>query len=161
MLATAESAMREAQAVSSSIALPAMASYATKNPIIVDNSNFSSTSSRNTPCATPCLRNAPTRSSHGVTTWSTMCWKNLASLDNTMPTRLTSMSLSRTQSTNRCNSCVKCSRVGLGTGSGGIRDGQIHRANSGAAARRHYDIGGKSWFWPHRSAGPPPRWSRR
>ena len=22
-------------------------------------------------------------------------------------------------------------------------------------------IGGKSWFWPHRSAGPPPRWSRR
>ena len=92
-------------------------SYATKDPIIVDNSNFSSTSSRNTPCATPCLRNAPTRSSHGVTTWSTMCWKNSASLDNTMPTRLTSMSLSRTQSTNRCNSCVKCSRVGLGTGS--------------------------------------------
>ena len=58
--------MREAQAVSSSIALPSMASYATKDPIIVDNSNFSSTSSRNTPCATPCLRNAPTRSSHGV-----------------------------------------------------------------------------------------------
>lgn len=47
------------QAVSSSIALPSMASYATKDPIIVDNSNFSSTSSRNTPCATPCLRNAP------------------------------------------------------------------------------------------------------
>ena len=63
--------MREAQAVSSSIALPSMASYATKDPIIVDNSNFSSTSSRNTPCATPCLRNAPTCSSHGVTTWST------------------------------------------------------------------------------------------
>ena len=29
--------MREAQAVSSSIALPSMASYATKDPIIVDN----------------------------------------------------------------------------------------------------------------------------